>query len=92
VDGNMRNNNGADEFMLVEFSLRVDGAGSEFILGEWNSNFADNHQHFGGTTLITPTPGSHTIEFRWRRITGAGTATFDSNDYYSVRVLEMGIG
>lgn len=88
LHGNMRNNNGANEYMQVAFALRFD-TGTSTDICEWNSNLADNHQAFSGSLILNPTAGSHTVDLRWRRISGAGTATFDGNDFYVLNMIEL---
>lgn len=88
LNGNMRNNNGSNEYMQVAFALRFD-AGTSIDICEWNSNLADNHQAFAGCLIMNPSAGARTVDLRWRRISGAGTATFDGNDFYTLNMIEL---
>lgn len=87
-DGNAVNDATGDEFMGADIGLRID-SGSDYQVCQWNCNFDDNHQHWGGTKRIIPTRGNHTVSLRARRWAGSGTWRMDLNDYYSVRMIEL---
>lgn len=89
LHGSMRNVNGANEFMLVDFTMRFDGAGVNFRLCQWQRDIAGDHSAFSGSRIVTPTRGVHTIDLRWQRLNGAGTATIDGNDFIFFNSLDV---
>ncbi len=88
LSASMRNAEGANNFHLASFSLQIDAGGST-VIADWPCNIAENHQCTSGGLILTPTQGLHTISLRWQRITGAGTSTIDTNDFYVVTALQF---
>jgi hypothetical protein len=84
----MRNVQGADAFHLVNFSLQID-AGAPISVCDWSNDKANNHQAVGGTVIITPTQGVHTVSIRWQRISGAGTSTINADDFYTLTAIQL---
>lgn len=84
----MRNVQGANAFHLVAFGLQID-AGPTINVCDWSNDLANNHQAVGGTVIITPTQGLHTVSICWQRISGAGTSTINNDDFYTLTALQL---
>lgn len=84
----MRNVQGADAFHLTAFSLQID-AGPSIPVCDWSNDRANNHQAVGGTAIVTPSQGTHTVSIRWQRISGAGTSTINNDDFYTLTALQL---
>lgn len=84
----MRNVQGANAFHLVAFGLQIDGGATTNVC-DWSNDLANNHQAVGGSVILTPTQGNHTISIRWQRITGAGTSTINNDDFYTLTALQL---
>lgn len=84
----MRNVQGANAFHLVAFGLQIDGGATTNVC-DWSNDLANNHQAVGGTLILTPTQGVHTVSIRWQRITGAGTSTINADDFYTLTALQL---
>lgn len=89
LDGSMFNvNGGVPEFMQVNFMISIDG-GAGTKASQWTADVVNQHNAFGGSIVLTPTRGNHTIGLQWQRVAGAGTATMDFNDFYYLRALGL---
>lgn len=84
----MRDVNATAEFMQVVVSIRID-AGADVSIGEWVTNVNEDRKYAGGSLIVTPTQGNHTIDIRFQRVVGAGTATIDGGDFIKVSAVEL---
>ena len=83
-----QNLNATDEFMLADYFIQIDGGTNERIC-QWSSSVANEHACYSGTLINNPLVGNHTINFRAQRITGAGTLTWNTNDYIRLTCLSI---
>ena len=71
-----------------EFAIQID-AGADVVIGNFFHSNANEHNTSAGFLFITPAAGSRTITIRWRRPAGAGTLTYDNNDYISLAGIQF---
>lgn len=83
-----QNLNATDEFMLADYFIQID-AGANNRICQWSSSVANEHLCYSGTLILFPSTGFHTINFRAQRITGAGTLTWNTNDYIRLTCISM---
>lgn len=83
-----QNINALDEFMLADYFIQID-AGSNERICQWSSSVANEHLCYSGTLINSPLVGNHTINFRAQRIIGAGTLTWNANDYIRLTCLSI---
>ena len=72
----------------AEFAIQID-SGADVVIANREVTFASRHIAVTGHLLITPTPGSHTINLRWRRATGTGSITVDATDQVLLTAVEL---
>lgn len=82
------NNNGVDEFMQAEFTIRID-AGAENRICQWDADRRNDHRMTSGFRVLTPGQGSHSVTVSIIRSTGAGTFTLDFNDWVRLYSIEL---
>lgn len=81
-------NNGADEFMQAEFTVRID-AGAEDRICQWNTDRRNDQRMTSGFRVLIPSQGAHVVRVSMRRLTGAGTFTLDFNDWVRLYSIEL---
>ena len=70
----------------VDFAIQVDG-GSDVPLGSAFHNTSAIHAAFNGMAVIQPTPGSHTLNLRWK-VTG-NTFNINIDDHVECFAIEL---
>lgn len=83
-----RDVNGADEGFGMACAIRFD-AGADTDFCDWMTDKANDHRVSGAQGILTPTAGFHTVDFRVRRLYGAGTFTMDVNDFLRLTSVEL---
>lgn len=84
----MRNVQGVNAFHLATFRLQFD-AGPASGVCDWSGDVANNHQACGGSIILTPAQGLHTVTLTFQRIVGAGTSTINNDDYITLTALQL---
>lgn len=82
------NSNGVDEFMLADYFIQIDSGSNERIC-QWSSSVANEHLCYSGSLINNPAVGFHTINFRAQRFVGAGTLTWNANDFIRLTCLSI---
>jgi hypothetical protein len=71
----------------VELGVTIDGVDTAVAYHLFN--VTNTHLGFSGMVDVADVlAGTYDIEVKWRRVLGAGTLTWDNNDYVSVRAYE----
>lgn len=72
----------------VEFAVRFNSV--DYLIAEGRLETASVHKQFSGVRIITvnAAAGTYTVQGRWRRSSGSGTITMDTNDFLSFAVSE----
>ncbi len=71
----------------VEFAIQID-AGADNSIAQFLFSIPDRHRVVSGAIIITPAAGSHTINLRWRRVSGTGTLGIDPGDQILLYAVE----
>jgi hypothetical protein len=73
-----------------EYAVRIDAAGSDFVLTRFYHNTLSEHHTFAGAQTIAGVGvGAHTYGLRARRSSGTGAIRTDANDRQQFIVIEV---
>lgn len=72
----------------LELAIQID-SGSDIVIGSFFFNVASSHTSFSWSLIQTLTEGDHTINLRWRRVSGTGVVTVDGNDRIQLKALQV---